>query len=147
AGHILVFNNGARRPNGPYSSVDEIALPDVQGGQYPRDETGRFGPLEPAWSYSAPKPIEFYSMFLSGAQRLPHGNTLICSGMSGTIFEVTPDKEIVWRYTCPIPAESSPGGPGTFGGMGPPGGSAVFRAHRYAPDYPGLANKKLEPQK
>ena len=30
---------------------------------------------------------------------------------------------------------------------GPPGGSAVFRAYRYGPDYPGLAGKDLKPGK
>ncbi len=39
-----------------------------------------------------------------GAQRLPSGNTVIASyGSKGAIkaFEVTPDKQIVWRYTGP----------------------------------------------
>ena len=47
-----------------------------------------------------------------------------------------------------------PGGPGGPGGgppaflfAGPPGGSAVFRAYRYGPDYPGLAGKDLKPGK
>jgi hypothetical protein len=48
-----------------------------------------------------------------------------------------------------------PGGPGGFpggppggpGGFGPPGGGSVFRAYRYAPDYPGLAGKKLTAEK
>ena len=38
-------------------------------------------------------------------------------------------------------------GPGGPGGFGPPGGSALFRAYRYAPDYPGLAGKELKPGK
>src|SRR5262249_48594099 len=82
AGPLLVFNNGARRPKGPFSSVDEVALPESESGDYVRDRDGRFGPREPLWSYSAANPIEFYSMLLSGAQRLPNGNTLICLGMS-----------------------------------------------------------------
>jgi len=39
-----------------------------------------------------------------GAQRLPNGNTVICSYASQEaikIFEVTPEKEIVWTYTGP----------------------------------------------
>ena len=39
-----------------------------------------------------------------GAQRLPNGNTVIASyGSRGAIkiFEVTPDKRIVWKYTGP----------------------------------------------
>ena len=40
-------------------------------------------------------------MLISGAQRLPNGNTLICSGINGTVFEVTPEKEMVWKYVNP----------------------------------------------
>ncbi|MCA9080646.1 MAG: hypothetical protein KDA58_08800 [Planctomycetaceae bacterium] len=39
-----------------------------------------------------------------GAQRLPNGNTIICSYHAPKgikIFEVTPDKQIVWTYTGP----------------------------------------------
>lgn len=39
-----------------------------------------------------------------GAQRLPNGNTVICSYASQEaikVFEVTPDKKIVWKYTGP----------------------------------------------
>jgi Spy/CpxP family protein refolding chaperone len=33
---------------------------------------------------------------------LSNGNTLICSGANGTIFEVTPEKAIVWKYINPV---------------------------------------------
>lgn len=39
-----------------------------------------------------------------GAQRLPNGNTVICSYASQEaikVFEVTPEKNIVWKYTGP----------------------------------------------
>jgi hypothetical protein len=49
---------------------------------------------------------------MSGAQRLPNGNTLICEGMKGIIFEVTPKKEVVWNYRFKEAARSSPGGSG-----------------------------------
>jgi len=45
---------------------------------------------------------EFYSSFISGAQRLANGNTLICSGANGTFFEVTPEHEMVWKYVNPV---------------------------------------------
>jgi hypothetical protein len=51
-----------------------------------------------------------------GAQRLSNGNTLICSGINGTLFEVTPDKETVWKYVNP-----TKGGPmGGIMAFGPP---------------------------
>ena len=41
-------------------------------------------------------------MLISGAQRLPNGNTLVCSGINGVVFEVTPEKEMVWKYANPV---------------------------------------------
>lgn len=100
-GHLLVFNNGNGRTGGNYSSVDELVLPVDAQGQYAFTPGVPYGPDKPVWSYSAPKKDEFYSSFISGTQRLANGNTLICSGANGTIFEVTPDKEIVWKYINP----------------------------------------------
>jgi hypothetical protein len=152
AGNILVFNNGAKRPDGPFSSVDEIALLAAKPGFYASargglHEPARFGPSEPVWTYIAPRKIDFYSMLLSGAQRLPNGNTLICSGMNGTVFEVTPEKKIVWQYTCPVPNDASRGMARNLGGFGPPGGSSLFRAPRYGPDHSALSGKDLTPGK
>ncbi|HJT34189.1 MAG TPA: aryl-sulfate sulfotransferase [Pirellulales bacterium] len=112
-GHVLVFNNGGNRPDGSYSSVDELVLPVDAEGRYTITPGAAYGPEGPVWSYTAPKKTDFYSFFISGAQRLPSGNTLICSGATGTMFEVTPDKEIVWKYVNP-----------SQGGMGSPGGFA-----------------------
>jgi hypothetical protein len=121
AGHLLVFNNGGGRPDGSYSSVDELVLPPVDAaGRYARSSGATYGPDKPIWSYSAPKKSDFFSILLSGAQRLPNGNTLICSGVNGTLFEVTPEKEIVWKYLNPIPAGPGGGRPG----FSPPAGAA-----------------------
>ena len=38
---------------------------------------------------------------MSSARRLPNGNTLICEGDFGRIFQVTPGGEIVWEYVNP----------------------------------------------
>jgi hypothetical protein len=114
-GHLLVFNNGGRRPDGSYSSVDEIVLPVDEKGRYARKEGAAFAPAKIVWSYSAPKKSDFYSSFISGTHRLPNGNTQICSGANGTVFEVTPDNKIVWKYLNPAKGGFGPGGPG-----GPP---------------------------
>ena len=47
--------------------------------------------------------------------------------MSGVIFEVTKDKELVWEYVSPFKNM----GIGDFCNM-------IWRAHRYSPSYPGL---------
>jgi hypothetical protein len=108
AGNIMVFNNGLRRTGGAYSSVDEI-VPPVDGRQYSYTAGKPFGPDAPVWSYSAPKRTDFYSSFISGAHRLPNGNTFICSGANGTIFEVTAQKEMVWKYLNPVLGIPTPG--------------------------------------
>jgi hypothetical protein len=43
----------------------------------------------------------FYSPFISSAQRLPNGNTLITEGSGGRIIEVTASHELVWEYISP----------------------------------------------
>lgn len=103
AGNILVFNNGCNRPKVEYSSVDEIVPPVDSQGEYYIEQGGAFGPDEPIWIYTASPPSNFYSSHLSGAQRLPSGNTLICDGEEGIIFEATPEKETVWQYINPYP--------------------------------------------
>jgi hypothetical protein len=113
-GHVLVFNNGGHRPDGSYSSVDEIVVPVDRQGKYKLEPGAAYGPKKAVWSYSAPNKEDFYASFISGAHRLKNGNTFICNGPNGTIFEVTPDKQIVWKYVNPVK-----GGFGPFGGPQP----------------------------
>jgi hypothetical protein len=161
AGHVLVFNNGLGRPGGDSSSVDEIVLPVDSQGQYPHPGRSPLPPDQPAWRYTAPRKSDFFAFFISGADRLPNGNTLICDGVSGTIFEVTWDKQVVWIYNylgmgrSGLPGLGRRGstrfGPGGLGGVAgsrdPRGRNSLFRAYRYGSDYPGLAGKELNPGK
>ena len=133
---LLVFNNGFGRPGGNFSSVDELILPFDPEKGFVREKGTAFGPAEPAWSYS--EPGRFFSGFISGARRLANGNTLICSGAEGRIFEVTHDGKIVWEYVNPhggeIPISDIAGGAGA---------KAVFRATRIARDDPRVAGRNL----
>jgi hypothetical protein len=132
AGNILVFNNGHQRIR-PFSSVVEIVPQTNLDGSSATLPGGAYGPSEPIWTYTAENPEDLYATNISGAQRLPNGNTLICDGPGGTIFEVTADGEIVWTYVNP------------FAGKGPRGEQfQLFRAHRYSPDYPGLAGTDID---
>ncbi|MFA5102266.1 MAG: aryl-sulfate sulfotransferase [Candidatus Thermoplasmatota archaeon] len=102
-GHILVFNNGNDRPGGPYSSVDEFAPPVNSNGEYFLAPGSAYGPEHVTWRYTANPPGTFYSQVFGGALRLKDGNTLICDGVSGRFFEVTPENTIVWQYINPYP--------------------------------------------
>ena len=134
AGNVLVFNNGGRGIR-DYSTVDEIVPPLNAKGLY--DKPGQaYGPTEALWSCTLDDP-DFTSLHLSGAQRLPNGNTLICSGDTGAFFEVTPDKKVAWKYVYPAVPKRQ--------GRREIAQNTVFRAYRYAKDYPGLADVDLTP--
>ncbi|MCP4215439.1 MAG: hypothetical protein GY765_12330, partial [bacterium] len=99
AGNILVFNNGLERG---YSSVMELVPPLDEKGNYSHGVSGRYGPVNTVWEYSAENGKRFYSSEISGAHRLPNGNTLICAGVLGVFFEVTPAGKTVWKYVNPV---------------------------------------------
>jgi hypothetical protein len=102
-GNILVFNNGVTRPEGQYSSIDEIVPPVDNNGTYYLESGSDYGPDEQLWIYTSENPKDFYSHYASGAQRLSDGNTLICDAAAGRFFEVNPEKETVWDYVNPFP--------------------------------------------
>jgi len=122
-GNILVFNNGEKRSRS-YSSIDEITPPLNPDGSYTLTSGSAYGPEAPVWTYVAENPADFFADHISGAQRLPNGNTLICSGTDGVFFEVTPEGEVVWRYDY---------------------GRDVFRVTKISADDPRLAGLNLQP--
>ncbi|MBI5362001.1 MAG: aryl-sulfate sulfotransferase [Planctomycetes bacterium] len=117
AGHLMIFDNGQGRPDGDYSRVVELELPFDAAKGFTKEQGAAFGPKAPLWIYQDPD--HFSSFFISGADRLSNGNTLICEGASGRVFEVTSDKKIVWEFLNPLGGDL-PMGPG--GGRGPRGG-------------------------
>ncbi len=91
AGHVTVFNNNA--PGG--SRVHELVLPMDANGGFTMTPGVATLPAAPLWTYAA---AGFNSTNISGAERLPSGNTLICSGAQARVFEVTPAGATVWQY-------------------------------------------------
>ena len=76
-----------------------------------------------------------------------NGNMLICAGVIGHLFEITPTGEMVWQYLNPmvrggILAQGELPGKDMRGHLW----NAVFKVHRYTPDYPGLAGRDLTPK-
>lgn len=168
-GNLMVYDNDIRNPDskypgmfaalgsatspelnfavgdvGNYSAVLEWAVPAESPGMYAPSANGTFGPEEPDWSYTAPDKYSLYSAFISGAQRLKNGHTLITEGMRGRFIEVNKDKQVVWEYrmpykhnyTLPDGSPAQPVGPFLYG---------VFRSTLYTPDFPGLSGKDLQP--
>lgn len=99
-GNILIFDNGTLRK---WSRV--IKLDPLKN--------------EIVWEYTGTPKESFYSGYISGAQLLPNGNILICEGGNRRIFEVTPDKEIVWEFRSPLEK----------------GLMSIYRSNRYSPEY------------
>ena len=137
AGKIIVFNNGNSIR---FSSVDILSPPTSAPGVYVYDDTLGYGPTTYDWTYVDPiDPENFFSSILSGAQRLPNGNTLICDGDSGYFFELDTSNNIVWEYINP----DSANGILTQGETSI--ANLVFRAHKFSPDYPAFIGKDLTP--
>lgn len=114
-GNITLFANGYNTSGQPYSRVIELD---------PRT-------LRSVWEYRGKPRYTFFSPHISGAQRLWSGNTLICEGQWGRLFEVTPAGDIVWEYVSPFM------GPDRNGDLS----NEVFRAYRYAVDSLQIRNR------
>lgn len=138
-GKIMLYNNGFNRPAGNISTI-EIINPDMDVyGNYTDPGINAYGPQNAFWTYTAPIPTDFFSVRVSGVQRLPNGNTLICEGRKGNFFEINSSGTIVWNYESPVGF----GGPVSQGSV--PLSTDVFRAPRYAPTYPGFNGLTLTP--
>jgi Arylsulfotransferase (ASST) len=146
AGNLTCFNNGLGRGN--YSTVDEITPPMDAKGNYLTVSGKSYGPSDFTWSYKGSSANPFFSENISGAQRQPNGNTLVCCGGTGLFFEVTPSKEVVWKYVCPV--DNS--GPLQKNGVLPEDRqragekmNSVFRIYRYPLNYAAFKGRVLSP--
>lgn len=117
-GHVLLLDNGAHRRGLSYSRVIEVDI----------------GTSEITWEYHGEPLSSFFTHFTGGAQRLPNGNTLICEGYEGRLFEVTPTGAVVWEYISPFFRQDAQGY-----------ANRVFRTQRYNLDYSGLSGRDLDP--
>ncbi len=138
-GKVMVFNNGAGRPDGQYSSIDIIDPPMSEDRNFEKKPDGTFGPDSIFWRYTATPPTSLYSGNTSGAQTLPNGNVLICESGRGRIIEVDTTNAVVWQYISPASA-SGMAAQGTV-----PQGNPLFRAYKYAGDGPELTGFSLVP--
>lgn len=134
AGNIMIYDNGGYAGYGPRNPGAPVGWSDA------RRDYSRVIEIDPrtlkiVWEHSAKKmgmrnKYQFYSDYVSSAQRLPNGNTLITNGAVGQIQEVTPDHEIVWEYISPYYNTK-----GKY--------NLVYRAYRVPYDYvPQLGKQK-----
>ncbi len=102
-GNVLCFDNGTEREWSRVIEIDPLAE-------------------EIVWQYPEEPDASFYSPAVSGAQRLPNGNTLVCSGNQRWLFEVTLDGEIVWEFEDPYREENE-------------ASDMIYRCQRYSKAY------------
>ena len=159
AGHLLVFNNSQYLfERTPQSSILEINgylnANKEDTGSYVNPPEADYYKLESdkdthkasrlvsnqvVWMYRSKSNQAFFSHIGGSAQRLPNGNTLICSDTEGHFFEVTADGGLVWEYINPVTRD----GILTVMPDSLPMTNSAFRAYRFAADYAGLAGKAL----
>jgi len=137
-----INSNGA--DTGKYVNPPEAGYNEVEFDTKNTHKTTRLVSNQIVWSYMSQSNQGFFSHIGSSAQRLPNGNTLICSDTEGHFFEVTKDGDLVWEYINPVT--------NLFGIVevmpdAPPMTNAVFRAYRYDKNHPALKNKNLVPGK
>lgn len=101
---VLIFDNGTHHPIQGKSRIVEVNT----------DKN------EIVWQYVGSPVFSFNCGHIGGCERLPNGNTLICEGESGRVFEVTPECDICWEWNSPFINAFK----GTQTVM-------LFRAHRY----------------
>ncbi|MCL4377182.1 MAG: aryl-sulfate sulfotransferase [Actinobacteria bacterium] len=94
---------------------------------------------EIVWEYIDPMHLLF-SNFCGSVQKLPNGNYLVCEARTGTLYEITYEKEIVWKYVSPIIVKRE-----NIWGWSET--KYIFQAHRYSIDFEGFKNRDLDPNK
>jgi hypothetical protein len=135
AGNILVFDNGGAAG---YGSPNPGSVNGEGVAVRPNSRVLEFDPvtLEIVWQYSSTASgidlTSFFSHYISSAQRLPNGNTMIDEGADGRMFEITPKYEIVWEYVSPFFSEIK----GLENG--------VYRAYRVPYDWVPQLKKPVE---
>jgi hypothetical protein len=107
-GNILVYDNGGWAG---YGAPNPGSPTGIKNALRDYSRVLEFNPvtLEIVWQHTPREagllhPTDsnrYYSPFVSSAQRLPNGNTLIAEGSGGRIIEVTPEHELVWEYISP----------------------------------------------
>ncbi len=131
-GQIMVFNN---YDSSVSSSIERWYPPIDAEGNYVIEDGQPYGPEEMQYVYQSPS---FFASRVSGVRELPNANLLICEGPDGDIFEINTDEEVVWQYINPA---SIFGAPAIQGGT--PMQNQIFRAERYATDFPAFDGKDL----
>jgi len=134
-GNVLCFDNGLHRKWKKVGDPIEVGTA-FEASRVVEVDT-KSGNI--VWEWVHPQHL-MYTNICGSAQRLPNGNTLICESKAGIFYEVTHEKEVVWKYRQPFIIQR----PSYFGWVE---SKLVFQAHRYGEDFKGFQGKDLDPGK
>lgn len=107
-GNILLFDNGRYRKWSRILELDPVTL-------------------KPAWEF---RERDFYTLSQGHVQKLLNGNMLATEAEKGYVFEVTPDKKIVWEYYHPDQQNAQNSTDKEKWGLR----QEIYRMTRYAPE-------------
>ncbi|PKL81160.1 MAG: hypothetical protein CVV25_01595 [Ignavibacteriae bacterium HGW-Ignavibacteriae-4] len=139
-GKIMIFNNNIGDTEKLEYSAIYIIDPVMDNLDNYELIEGKFGPVDPSWTYMGDPKTDFFSKNMSSAQRLPNGNTLICESWIGRFTEINSNKEQVWKYVNPI------GVNGLIINQGNAiNGNISFRIERYSKSHPAFTGRDLTP--
>jgi hypothetical protein len=160
AGHFLVFNNDqnlceptsqsyiyeinpflnssgtttSNYINPPTAGYTNVSTPNSNLMKEKKNQSKQI-----TWKYSSKNNTTFYSTAGSSAQRLPNGNTFICSSNDGHLFEIANDTVLVWEYFNPVTSN----GIKKIKVDNYPKYNFVHRAYRYTSSHSALAGQNL----
>lgn len=139
-GQVALFNN---RIGEDYSTAEIFETPWMDYLIDYEQINGTWQPYHLENTIEHPDMKRMHSTGLSSIQLLPNGNTLICSGRQGYIFELDETKEkIVWEYITPLNSGNSVD-QGTELELN---NNLTFRAHKYSVDHQAFLGRDLSPK-
>ena len=136
-GKIAVYNNRVGVDSSRVGILNPLFID--YGWMYGIGADDTFLPEDFDWGYSHPDKTKMFSGGLSSVQLLPNGNTLICAGTQGNVFEVTGDDNIVWEYKVPL----RQGNRIAQGEQLVNNENTTWRVNRYPDDYPAFTGRDL----
>ena len=125
------FNNGRRKDNLNYSTVDFIDFKRPASVLIESIDDIDLQITDPTWSFNSDADQQLYSKRMSSAKAF-EGHWLVCSSDNGHILEIDQNGEVVWEYINPV-------GPNQIFAQGDiPVANVLFHANAYSSNYSQL---------
>ena len=94
AGYLVAFNNGGQTSPSQKSTID-IVNPPVSGYNYTLTGTA-YSPASFTWRHVGTG----YTSNMGGSQQLPNGNMIVTIALSGSIYEIDSNQNVLWTKSA-----------------------------------------------